>query len=115
MGKKQPETKFKEKILPLLKALPNSWFIKTQMLSLIGIPDILGCLNGYFVALELKKERKEAFKKHGRVRLQGHILMLIRDAGGYGEFVYPENWEEIHGELSLIADRLKKNDPYKEL
>lgn len=115
MGKKQPETKFKEKVLPLLRALPNSWFIKTQMVALLGIPDILGCLNGHFVALELKKSRTEAEKKHGRVRLQGHILMQIRNVGGYGEFLYPENWDEIYSQLSHISDRRQMNDPYKYL
>lgn len=103
----QAETRFKHKVKALLKPLPNSWWLLTQMLALVGIPDIIGCVAGRFVALELKKSRKEAEKKHGRVRLQGHILMLIRNAGGYAEFVYPENWDEIHRDLSAIAMRGK--------
>ena len=102
--RKQPETKFKEKVLPLLRALPNSWFIKTQLVAVLGVPDILGCLNGKFVALELKRARTEATRKTGRVKLQGHILLSIRNAGGFAEFCYPENWEEIFSELSKIAD-----------
>lgn len=102
--RKQPETKFKEKVLPLLRALPNSWFVKTQLVAVLGIPDLLGCLNGKFVALELKRNSTEAKRLTGRVRLQGHILLSIRNAGGYAEFCYPENWEAIYKELSNIAD-----------
>lgn len=104
---KQPETKFKEKVLPMLRKLPKSWFIKTQMLSLVGVPDIIGCVNGRFVALELKKSRKEAEKAHGGAVLQRHLLAKIRRAGGFADFCYPENWGEIHEGLSRIA----VNDP----
>jgi hypothetical protein len=102
--RKQPETLFKQKILPLLRALPNSFFIKIQMLAVLGIHDIIGCLNGKFIALELKRNRTEAARKTGRTKLQGYILLQIRGAGGYAEFVYPENWEKIHGELSEISE-----------
>ena len=101
---KQPETRFKEKIFPILKKLPNSWWMKTQMMALLGIPDLIGVVNGRFVALELKKARKDALCTHGRVRLQGKILLEIRNAGGFGEFCYPENWDEIHLELSKLAE-----------
>lgn len=104
MARKQPETRFKEKILPILQKLPNSYFIKTQMVALLGVPDIIGCVSGKFCALELKRNSKEAKRLTGRVRLQGHILLLIRNAGGYAEFCYPENWEAIFSDLSKIAD-----------
>lgn len=100
---KQKETRFKEKVLPILKLLPNTWVIKTQMVSALGIPDLIGCCNGRFFALELKNSRKEAERAHGRARLQAHIILKIRDAGGFAEFCYPENWPDIHERLSLIA------------
>jgi hypothetical protein len=100
----QFETRFKKKVKALLLKLPDSWWLIAQMLALVGIPDIIGVVNGRFVALELKKNRKEAEKTHGRVRLQGHILMLIRNAGGYAEFVYPENWDAIHADLSRLSE-----------
>ena len=75
------------------------------MKSIRGIPDIVGVINGVFVGLELKKSKAEAAKKTGRIVLQGHRLIQIRNAGGYGEFVYPENWEEVHRELSDLATR----------
>ena len=55
---------------------------------------MIGCLNGKFVALELKKDAKAPIGK-----LQVHILNLINDAGGLGLVVYPENWEEVFIEL----------------
>ena len=73
-------------------------------MALVGIPDIIGCLNGRFVALELKRNESEARRKTGKCRLQGHILFTIRNAEGFAEFCYPENWEEIFKELSEIAD-----------
>lgn len=103
MARKQPETRFKDKIFPILKKLPNSWWMKTQTLATVGVPDLIGVVNGRFCALELKRARKEAFRTHGRVRLQGKILMDMRNAGAYAEFVYPENWDEIHIELSEIS------------
>lgn len=94
----KPETVFKNRIRPLLDALPNSWWFKTQQVSLRGIPDMIGCLNGQFVALELKKDAKAPIGK-----LQVHILEKIADAGGFSAVVYPENWEEIYGVLRKMS------------
>jgi hypothetical protein len=99
-----PETKFKNKILPRLKKITNSyWFVK-EAVSLRGIPDLIGCINGTFVGLELKKSEAEARRQTGRIVRQRHELKTIRAAGGYGEIVYPENFEEIYMELLLLAE-----------
>lgn len=89
--------------MPVLKLLPNSWFTKVQQLAIRGVPDIIGVVNGRFVGLELKNSRKEAEATKGRVRLQAHRLFQIRAGGGYGEFLYPENWDKVHAELSAIS------------
>lgn len=93
---KQKETAFKEKIKPLIEKLPNTWVVKIQQRTLRGTPDLLICVNGLFVALELKKSDKEASDF-----LQDHNLDLINKAGGLGIKVYPENWDKVF--LSLIA------------
>lgn len=89
MGKK-PETSFKERLLPKLKAIENSWWVKTDLKSYRGIPDIIGCVNGYFVALELKRARNAEPD-----RLQAWELECIRRAGGFQAVVYPENMQLV--------------------
>jgi fatty acid-binding protein DegV len=94
---KQPETKFKEHVQKDLKLVPKCWFFKTQLVALIGIPDIIGCKDGRFFALELKRSRKAAIAK-----IQEYILARIRDAGGYGVIAYPENWNAIYEEIKAL-------------
>lgn len=93
---KQKETVFKEKIVPILKALPNTWLVKVQQRSIRGTPDILMCINGDFVALELKKSMSECPDP-----LQDHNLNLIIKAKGIAIKVFPENWD-------IVLMRLKK-------
>jgi hypothetical protein len=95
---KQPETLLKEKVLLFLHGLPNTWFVKTQERSTRGIPDILVCVNGLFVAMELKKDAKAIPDK-----LQLYVLQKIKAAGGLAMLVYPENWEEAMETLTEIA------------
>lgn len=101
---KKPETRFKERILPALRALRASWVVKTQMLAILGIPDILMCLNGHFVALELKKGGRAARDKRPS-KLQGHILSKIRNAGGTGILVTPQNWPQVFTYLERLSER----------
>lgn len=93
----QLETKFKNKIRPLLNAIPNSIWFKIQQVSLRGVPDFLGCINGRFVALELKKDSKSR-----PTPLQVKVLLDITKAGGYSWIVCPENFEEIYAQLREI-------------
>lgn len=96
---KKPETVFKERIQPRLKALKNSWWEKIQQVGVIGTPDILGCVSGIFVALELKKDEKAPIEP-----LQIHKLKKIEQAGGVAFIVYPENWDEVYAQLQLLAE-----------
>jgi hypothetical protein len=96
---KKPETLFKEKIRPQLDALKNSWWVKTQMVCIRGIPDLLGCVNGYFIALELKSGEKEA----RLAPLQGYILRKITKAGGLALEVTPEDWDDVYEVLKILA------------
>jgi Holliday junction resolvase len=57
------------------------------MLSRLGIPDIIGVINGQFFALELKVGKNKA------TALQTHVLKKITEAGGFAQVVIPENLE----------------------
>lgn len=92
------ETTFKNRIRPLLKALPNSWWEKIQQVVIRGTPDILGVINGRFVALELKKDTKAKIDE-----LQIHKLNKIRQAGGATFVVSPENWDGVYSELKGLS------------
>jgi hypothetical protein len=95
---KKPETLFKERLLPRLRSIPESWWFKTQMLAVLGIPDVVGCVAGRFCALELKKDEKAPIAK-----IQIYVLNKIKEAGGYAEICYPENHKKVLKELEKIS------------
>lgn len=64
-----------------------------------GIPDYLVCVNGRFVALELKRSHKEKM----RGTLQENTLDRIHRAGGYCAFVWPDNWDSIRQDILQIV------------
>ena len=53
----------------------------------VGVPDILSCINGYFVAVEVKADNGIPSE------LQLHTIKLIRDAGGFAFVLYPSGYE----------------------
>lgn len=97
-----PETRFKIKVMTKLKEIPNSWWVKYTAKSIRGIPDIIGCVNGTFIAIELKKSVTEA-KKKGRNVLQNYNLEKINMIGGQGYVMFPENFEEILAEITFVS------------
>ena len=72
--------------------MKNSYWMKIQQLSIRGIPDIIGLVNGRFVALELKKSPEEKADK-----LQEYVLKEIDNAGGIALVANPENFQEVKG------------------
>ncbi len=61
-----------------------------------GIPDILACVNGYFVAIEDKAERGKPSM------LQLVNLKKIRDTGGYGILLYPSDFDNFKAFVSAL-------------
>lgn len=70
-------------ILRLLKKRPRCFAWKTHggMYGTAGIPDIIACVGGRFVALEVKQPGRQA------TRLQAATLDKIRGAGGIAAVV----------------------------
>lgn len=62
------------------------------------------CINGTFVALEVKRSEEEAQETTGRIALQRKNIADIRKAGGYATFVYPENEKFVIEELLELLD-----------
>lgn len=94
----KPETVFQKKVLTFLKNLPRTHAFKIQQVVIRGVPDILACINGYFVALELKAHRDAITSA-----LQMFNLDRINICEGCGLKVSPENWEDTQGMLTALA------------
>lgn len=94
---KKKETLFKERIRPLLEALPNTWCEKIQQVCIRGTPDFLLCVHGQFVALELKTLEGQA------EALQEYKISKILNAGGMAVIVTPDNWPEVYDFLKRMA------------
>lgn len=97
---KQPESVFKDRIKPKLGAL--GFFEKIQQEGIRGTPDILGCIGGFFIALELKKDARSKPSQ-----LQVFKLIKIYQAGGLAFVVSPKSWEEIHVGLKSLRNQEK--------
>lgn len=85
------EKTFENKIKKFLEA-EGAWFIKYwagSQFTKAGIPDILACVNGYFVAVEVKAQ-------NGRPsELQLHNIRKIRQAGGFAVVLYPSAFNDF--------------------
>jgi len=82
---KKPETNLKERVIPRLKELPNAWVCKIQQVAKVGTPDILMCMSGIFVAIELKSEDGVL------APLQEYNLKKIAECGGIAIIITPHN------------------------
>jgi hypothetical protein len=95
---KKPETLLKEKTLKVLKSLPNSWWVKIQQVAIIGTPDILGTINGHFIAIELKTDDGKLSE------IQKHNLIKITSCGAVALILMPSNFDECIKLLEKLAN-----------
>jgi hypothetical protein len=68
-----------------------------------GVPDLLICCSGYFIAVELKATKGRPSE------LQIVKLKQITDAGGIGFLLYPQQFEDFK---RFIKDCAEGVDPY---
>jgi hypothetical protein len=107
---KKPETKFKERVLKDLQNTPYTWVEKIQQVAKRGTPDLLICMGGKFIAIELKKDEHEAPDPLQQLKLQ-----RIEDAGGDSFVVHPGNWDIVYTHLietHLQGKTLEPGDPH---
>lgn len=85
---RKPETVFRIRLKQRLNRIPNSWFESVQQVAISGTPDIIGCVCGLFVAIEVKTDT-------GRTSpIQHYKIDLIKKAGGIALIIMPSNMEE---------------------
>ena len=85
------EKTFENKIKKFLSE-QGAWHIKYwagSQFTKSGIPDILSCVNGHFVAIEVKAQNGKPSE------LQLHIINEIREAGGFAVVVYPSGFSKL--------------------
>ena len=79
----------------------GGWQVKffANQMTKSGIPDILSCVNGYFLAVEVKAE-------NGRPsELQKYHVAKINESGGYAIILYPEHYEKFKQLVKCLNDR----------
>lgn len=94
------ESLFQKKVIAFIKSLPNTWIVNIWGGGFMkaGIPDLLICINGRFMALELKREG-------GIVSpLQERNIKLINEAGGIGMVLFPDDFEKFKEYASAVAN-----------
>lgn len=93
------EKQFENKIKKFLETLPKEWHFKhwAGQYSKAGIPDIIGCINGRFVGIEVKASNGKPSM------LQIRNIKQINEAGGYARIIYPEQFDELKEDLSSIS------------
>ena len=72
------EQQIQKQILTYLEKQPNSYFFKTITTNKSGIPDIIGHINGKFIAIEVKKPNA----LHTVTPIQQHNIDTINTTGG---------------------------------
>lgn len=85
------EKTFENKIKKFLEA-EGCWYIKYwagSQFTKAGVPDILACVNGFFVGIEVKAQNGKPSE------LQMHTIQKIRKAGGFAWVVYPSAFNEL--------------------
>jgi hypothetical protein len=93
----QPETLFKQRVLKDLDKIKGCWVLKTQERARHGVPDLLICLRGKFVAIELKIDGEYP------TPLQDEILERIQAASGTAFFTTPTLWKTHQAMLQELA------------
>ena len=82
------EKNFENKIKKYLED-QGCYFVKyfANRMTKVGVPDILACVNGSFVGIEVKSSTGKPSE------LQIHNVKKINESGGYAVIVAPEQWE----------------------
>lgn len=105
---RKAESIFQDKVLADLDELPYTWSEKISQIAIRGTPDIICCIAGNFVALELKASAHSPSS-----RLQDYKIQKIIEAGGFGLVVFPEIWPAVLKKLKAKFLKGAKKESHK--
>ena len=91
------EKTFENKVKKYIEA-HDGWQVKffANRMTKNGIPDVLACINGYFVAVEVKVENGKPSE------LQKYTVGKINDAGGCAIILYPDQYEKFKKLINFL-------------
>lgn len=75
----------------------------------IGVPDILACVNGYFLGIEVKASNGKPSP------LQIHNLRKIDDAGGFAVLLYPDQFDQFKDLVMCLMNDWDAQRIYEDL
>ena len=97
-----PESKVKSKVTALLKKYDAYYFYPpSNGFGRAGIPDIIACYRGQFIAIECKAGKNKP------TALQIRELRAIEDAGGYALVINETNIDQV----DAVLHQLKETQP----
>lgn len=94
------EKNFENRVKAYLKS-KGVWYIKYwggARFTKSGIPDLLACVNGKFVAIELKAPNGKPSE------LQLYTIEQIKKAGGKAFVLYPKDFNKFKG---IVEDEMR--------
>ena len=95
-----PEKKVKDKIVKVLKEEGAYYFFPaTHGFGRSGVPDIVCCVNGYFLAIEVKTGTNKP------TALQVREIEAIRRYNGVAVVANDENWDTVRGLVHNMKGR----------
>lgn len=96
-----PEAKVKAKVKKLLDELRIFYFLPVSNgMGTMGIPDIIGCFNGLFIAIECKAGKGKL------TALQERAIARIKAAGGFTFVAREDNINELKGLLTWLIQEV---------
>jgi len=98
-----PEGRFYMKARADLATLPSTKFTKIQQVGRVGDSDIMLCVAGHYVEIELKKDSRTWPDP-----LQLWNLHEANRCLGYGFVGHPSNWDELFSFLQFLAGTEKE-------
>lgn len=96
------ESSLKKKVISVLKEIDGLYYFVKEAAAIRGIPDIIICYKGRFIAWELKRSQAVANSKRDGHELQKYVIEKINKSGGMARIVYPENLKECLDELMSL-------------
>lgn len=98
------EKQFEKQIKDYLKS-KGIWYVKTWSngIQRSGIPDIIACINGFFVGIEVKAVGGEPSK------LQIHEIKEIRKSNGIAVVLFPDQWDVFKIWINELLESEAKN------
>lgn len=95
-----PEKKVKDKIVKVLKEEGVYYFFPaTHGFGRSGIPDIICCVNGYFLAIEVKAGTNKP------TALQVREIEAIRRCNGVAVVANDQNWDMVRGLVHKMREQ----------